>query len=86
MIGLEEATRIALDYLSKMESPLKLVLIQEKIIEFEEGYVFYWDSEAHAKDGLTDRILGSTPFLLINKTALFIEQAIIAFIKKLKPS
>lgn len=66
MVLLNEAKKIALDYLNTMKFPYKLVLIEEKIVEIEEGYLFYWDSKNHAQDGMTDRILGSTPFI-VNK-------------------
>lgn len=45
MLILEEAKEIAKAFLLDLKSSYKLVLIEEKIIELEKGFIFYWDSE-----------------------------------------
>lgn len=45
---------------------MELVLLEDKTVEFKEGYMFYWDSKNHALDGMTDRILGNNP-VIVNK-------------------
>ena len=69
MIALDDAVIKAKEYLNSMETmpPMKLVLLLDDTLEFEYGWVFFYQSEEYVKSGdFLDGVTGNAP-IIINK-------------------
>ncbi|MBX3255764.1 MAG: hypothetical protein KF862_16640 [Chitinophagaceae bacterium] len=69
MINQEIALNIAKDYLKQLElkSNCKLVLLLNETVEFDLGWVFFYQSEAFLESGnILDALGGNSP-LIVNK-------------------
>jgi len=83
MLNLFSAEKIVLFYINVTHKPkLELVIAKEDTIEFEEGFVFRYDSKRYLEEGDSDyRIAGTYPLIVDKKTGEIYDS-----IKKLKPS
>jgi hypothetical protein len=69
MINYEEATSIAKKYVDtvRVYPPMDLALMLEQTIEFEYGWVFFYQSEAYIKSNDIMDALGGIGALLVDK-------------------
>lgn len=67
MIHISDAQEIAKNKIAEMEklSGVKLKLLDEETIEFEFGWVFFYQSEEYLKTGdILDRLGGNAPLIV----------------------
>jgi len=67
MIIKEQAIKIAEDYVLNRPKPSKIILVLqlEKTIEFELGWVFFYQSKKYIETGnLGDSLVGNSPFIV----------------------
>ena len=64
MIKKEEARKIALQWINKLDAKIKLILL-EHTIDTKCGWVFFYDSEEHHLTGkISSMLLGNAPILV----------------------
>ncbi|GAA0561926.1 YrhB domain-containing protein [Chitinophaga japonensis] len=95
MITLDDAINIAREYLHsvRVTPPLELELLLDDVIEFEYGWVFFYQSKEYLKTGdILDALGGNAP-IIVNKfdgslhitgTAHPVEKYISDYVKDLK--
>jgi hypothetical protein len=67
MISKEEAINIAIKYLKEESTTYDLALLTEHTIEFELGWVFFYQSRKYIESGdYRDMLGGNAPFI-VNK-------------------
>jgi len=63
----DEACQIARDFVQtkEREGGLELVLLEQRTMERDFGWVFFYDSKRHAQTGnLRDALAGNAPFVV----------------------
>ena len=67
MINLTDALAIASSYLNDINMGRKVVILKQETVEFELGWVFFYQSEEYVRTGNFIHMLGGNAPIIVDK-------------------